>query len=139
MIEPRGVVHFSLSVSDLAVSRKFYTELLGLQFIAEAPDYGMVFLKAGNDHVILCKSETPIRPNAERSRRVHHAFAVEPARYDEAKKFLEKNGIAILDEEDRKSGVFVGRQFYIEDPDRNVIEITEWAGKEFGARAGPGS
>lgn len=32
MIEPQGVVHFSIAVSDLAASRRFYTEILGLNF-----------------------------------------------------------------------------------------------------------
>jgi catechol 2,3-dioxygenase-like lactoylglutathione lyase family enzyme len=30
MIEPRSVVHFSIAVSDLDASQKFYTEILGL-------------------------------------------------------------------------------------------------------------
>ena len=30
MIEPKGVVHFSIAVSDLDASRKFYNEVLGL-------------------------------------------------------------------------------------------------------------
>jgi catechol 2,3-dioxygenase-like lactoylglutathione lyase family enzyme len=42
-----------------------------------------------------------------------------------------KNGVPIVDEEDRKTGIFPGRQFYIHDPDRNVIEFSEFAGKEY--------
>ena len=130
-IKPRGVVHFSIPVSDLEVSRKFYTELLGLEFLRHSEPYEMMFLKAGNDYVVLAKSETPINPNPAGKRRVHHAFAIEPAAYDEAKALLQKNGIPILDEEHRSGGTFPGRQFYIEDPDRNVIELSEWAGKDF--------
>lgn len=128
MIETKGVVHFSIAVSDLDASRAFYTEVLGLKLVSNAPGFGMVFLRAGEDHVILCKSETPIQPNAEGSRRVHHAFKVESPEYDRAKGFLKSKGIAIIDEEDRAKGVFVGRQFYIHDPDRNVIELSEWNG-----------
>ena len=73
-IEPRGVVHFSIAVSDLEASSRFYTEVLGLKQIFYAPDFKMVFLMAGKDHVILCKSETPIQPNPEGQRRVHHAL-----------------------------------------------------------------
>jgi catechol 2,3-dioxygenase-like lactoylglutathione lyase family enzyme len=130
-IKPRGVVHFSIPVSDLEASKRFYTELLGLTFVAFSEPHQMIFLTAGKDHVILCKSETPIRPNPEGKRRVHHAFAVAPSAYDDAKDFLRRNGVAIIDEEDRRTGVFPGRQFYIHDPDCNVIEFSEWTGKEF--------
>lgn len=131
VIKPRGVVHFSIPVSDLEVSKKFYTELLGLTFLRESPAYQMMFLQAGKDYIVLCKSETPIRPNAEGKRRVHHAFAIEPDAYDAAKEFLQTNGVDIIDEEVRQGGTFPGRQFYFHDPDRNVIELTEWAGKAF--------
>jgi catechol 2,3-dioxygenase-like lactoylglutathione lyase family enzyme len=87
-IQPRGVVHFSIAVSDLEASRKFYTEVLGLKQIFHAPEFKMVFLMAGKDYVILCKSETPIHPNPQGQRRVHHAFAVDPASYDSAKMAL---------------------------------------------------
>lgn len=130
-IKPQGVVHFSIPVSDLDVSKKFYTELLGLTFLRHSPAYEMIFLTAGKDYVVLCKSETPIKPNAEGKRRVHHAFAIEPASYDAAKEILRKNGVEIIDEEERKGGTFPGRQFYFHDPDRNVIELTEWSGKDF--------
>ena len=130
-IKPRGVVHFSIPVSDLEASKTFYTELLGLNFVRFSPAYQMIFLTAGKDYLILCKSETPIQPNPEGKRRVHHAFAVEPAAYDDAKAFLQKNGVVIFDEENRTTGVFPGRQFFIHDPDRNVIEFSEWAGKPF--------
>jgi catechol 2,3-dioxygenase-like lactoylglutathione lyase family enzyme len=130
-IKPRGVVHFSIPVSDLEASKRFYTELLGLKFERFSPAYQMMFLMAGKDYVLLCKSETPIQPNPEGQRRVHHAFAVEPAEYDNAKAFLQTNGVPILDEENRTTGTFPGRQFYIHDPDKNVIEFTEWSGKQF--------
>jgi catechol 2,3-dioxygenase-like lactoylglutathione lyase family enzyme len=130
-IEPRGVVHFSIAVSDLEASSRFYTDVLGLKQIFYAPDFKMVFLMAGNDYVILCKSETPIQPNPQGQRRVHHAFAVDPASYDTAKAFLQQNGVEIIDEENRTTGIFTGRQLYFHDPDRNVLELTEWQGKQY--------
>jgi glyoxylase I family protein len=128
MIEPRSVVHFSIAVSDLNASRKFYTEILGLKLVQEAPAIGMVFLKAGDDHVILAKSDAPLQRNAKDSRRAHHAFKVDADKYDDAKSFLASKGVEVFEEEDRKKGVFVGRQFYIHDPDGAVIEFTEWDG-----------
>ena len=128
MIEPRGVVHFSIAVSDLEASRKFYTGILGLKLVNDASANGMVFLRAGDDHVILARSDAPLKRSAADSRRAHHAFKVDAAKYDEAKAYLASRGVEVFEEEDRKKGVFVGRQFYIRDPDGNVIEFTEWDG-----------
>jgi len=74
MIEPRSVVHFSIAVSDLDASQKFYTEILGLTLVQAAPANGMVFLRAGNDHVILAKSDAPLHRDAKDSRRAHEPF-----------------------------------------------------------------
>ena len=128
MIEPRSVVHFSIAVSDLDASRKFYTESLGLKLVQDAPAIGMVFLRAGEDHVILARSDAPLARNPKDSRRAHHAFKVDADKYEAAKVFLAAKGVEVFEEEDRKRGVFVGRQFYIHDPDGAVIEFTEWDG-----------
>jgi catechol 2,3-dioxygenase-like lactoylglutathione lyase family enzyme len=128
MIEPKSVVHFSIAVSDLDASRKFYTEVLGLTLVQAAPAIGMVFLRAGHDHVILAKSDAPLLRDAMDSRRAHHAFKVDPEKYEDAKTYLASKRVEVFEEEDRKKGVFVGRQFYIHDPDGTVIEFTEWDG-----------
>lgn len=128
MIEPRSVVHFSIAVSNLEASRKFYTDILGLALVQDAPAQGMVFLRAGRDHVILARSDTPLKRDPKDSRRAHHAFKVDPDKYEDAKSFLAAKGVEVFEEENRKKGVFVGRQFYIHDPDGNVIEFSEWDG-----------
>ena len=129
MIEPKGVVHFSIAVRDLEVSRRFYTQVLGLKLVNDASARGMVFLRAGDDHVILARSDAPLQCSAADRRRAHHAFKVDAAAYDAAKASLAGSGVDIFEEEDRKTGVFVGRQFYVRDPDGTVIEFTEWDGK----------
>src|SRR6266567_6437058 len=98
MIEPRSVVHFSIAVSDLDASRKFYTEILGLTLVQAAPTADMVFLRAGNDHVILAKSDAPLQREAKDSRRAHHAFKVDPERYEDAKAFLASKGVEVFEE-----------------------------------------
>jgi catechol 2,3-dioxygenase-like lactoylglutathione lyase family enzyme len=128
MIEPRSVVHFSIAVSDLDVSRRFYTEVLGLKHVQTSLNLGLVFLMAGSDYVLLAKSDTRIERSAKDARRAHHAFKVDADKYEEAKALLAAKGVEVFEEEDRKTGVFVGRQFYIRDPDGTVIEFTEWDG-----------
>ena len=128
MIQPKGVVHFSIAVRDLEVSRRFYTEVLGLKLVNDASARGMVFLRAGDDHVILARSDAPLQCSATDRRRAHHAFKVDASEYGAAKASLASSGVDIFEEEDRKTGVFVGRQFYVRDPDGTVIEFTEWDG-----------
>jgi catechol 2,3-dioxygenase-like lactoylglutathione lyase family enzyme len=88
----------------------------------------MVFLRAGNDHVILAKSDMPLQRDANDNRRAQHACKVDPEKYEDVNAFLAAKGAEVFEEEDRKKGVFVGRQFYIRDPDGTVIEFTEWDG-----------
>ena len=128
MLELKGVVHFSIAVSDIEVSRKFYIEDLRLELVRNAPELGMVFLKAGHDHVILSRSDAPLSRNPKDSRRAHHAFKIDRAKYDESKAYLVSRGIEVFDEEDRKRGVFVGRSFYVRDPDGTVLEFIDWDG-----------
>lgn len=123
MIQTKGVVHFTIPVSDVERSEKFYREILGLEVISRVPSVGMVFMKSGADYLILTKSKTAIHPNPGDEIHIHHAFRVETDQYDDSVAFLKRNGIEILHEEDRREGVFIGRQAYFHDPDRNVLEI----------------
>lgn len=124
MIETKGVVHFTLSVSDPDRSEAFYRDVLGLRVVQKIPSVGMVFLASGDDYVILTRSKTPIDPNPGKEFFVHHAFRIDVDKYDEAIAHLRAHGVEILFEEDRRDGLFIGRQAYFHDPDRNVLEIT---------------
>lgn len=124
MIKTTGVVHFTIPVSDTQRSEKFYREVLGLEVIHRVPSAGMVFMKTGNDYLILTESKTPIDPNPGDEIHIHHAFQIDVDDYDESIMFLKQKGIEVLYEENRRRGVFVGRQAYFHDPDRNVLEIS---------------
>ncbi len=129
MIETTGVVHFTIPVSDLDRSEQFYREILGLETVSRAPEpVNLLFMKSGEDYVVLAKSKTPINPNPGDERFVHHAFGVALDKYEESRAFLEEKGVHIIHEEERIDGVFQGKQAHFHDPDRNVIEIIALAG-----------
>jgi catechol 2,3-dioxygenase-like lactoylglutathione lyase family enzyme len=123
MLKTEGVLHFTIPVKDLDRSEKFYTEVLGLEKLRRNDH--MVFMRAGEDCLVLTYSENPIEPNRGNAHEIHHAFRVTAEEYDRAKKFLASRGIQIVKEEDRKKGTFQGRSAYFHDPDRNVIEIID--------------
>ncbi len=124
MIETTGVVHFTIPVSDLDRSEAFYRDILGLETVMRAPEpVNLLFMKSGADYVVLAKSKTPINPNPGDERFVHHAFGVALDKYEESRAFLDEKGVHIVHEEERRDGVFQGKQAHFHDPDRNVLEI----------------
>ena len=127
MIKTRGILHFTLPVSDIERSKRFFIELLGCTLIAQSPI--MAFMQTGEDYFILTRSLTPINPNAGDDVRVHHAFMVDHDRYDAALETMKANGIEIIRDEYRTTGAFTGRQFYVHDPDGNAIEIIAYEGR----------
>jgi len=139
MIDTKGIVHFTMPVSDVVQSERFYCDILGLEVVQRVPTLGMLFLKAGPDYVVLCRSKTPINPNPGKDIMVHHAFRVDANGYDKAVAELRASGVEILFEEERRDGVFQGRQAYFHDPDRNVIEINalEQIGEGYGVNSRP--
>jgi len=120
MVKTQGVVHFSLPVTDLERSAKFYSELLGMKIVQNAPR--MVFLKCGDDYLILAK-DTPVKYESLEKTPVHHAFKVKSEDFEPAVEFLKRNGVEIFHIENRQDGVFWGRQAYFLDPDGNKLEI----------------
>jgi catechol 2,3-dioxygenase-like lactoylglutathione lyase family enzyme len=123
MLKTEGVLHFTIPVKSLDRSEKFYTEVLGFTKIGRTER--IVFLRAGDHYFNLTYSENPITLNAEGRHEIHSAFRLTPQAYDDALKVLPAKGIEIFKQEDRRSGVFVGRSAYVRDPDGNVIEFID--------------
>ena len=126
MIQTKGILHFSLPVSDLERSKKFFMDLLGCELVTQSPI--MVFLKSGDDYFILVLSKKPIDPNVPGDVRVHHAFMVDHDKYDATMATVTEAGIDIIRDEYRDTGAFTGRQFYFLDPDGNAIELIAFDG-----------
>jgi catechol 2,3-dioxygenase-like lactoylglutathione lyase family enzyme len=127
MIKTTGIVHFTISVSDIGRSLPFYTDILGMRLVRKYAH--MAFLRSGADErmVILGQAEGPVNTGGGDETHIHHAFSVEPDAYDDALAFVRSKGIPVVFEEDRPSpATIAGRRFYIHDPDRNVIEIIDW-------------
>jgi glyoxylase I family protein len=130
MIQTKGVLHITIPVSDLARSRAFYTEVLGLEFIAQMPKENphFVFLKSGTDYVLLGREERRERF----SDIIHHAFLVDGDAFDTTVAELKATGVNVFREEERPEGVFTGRSAYFHDPDDNALEVIHLTNKAKG-------
>ena len=94
MLKTHGVLHFSLPVTDLDRSRKFYEGLLGMKVVEQSPR--MVFLQTGDDYIILAKGSEPLRYDSPQSTPVHHAFKVNREDFEPSIDELRKNGVEVF-------------------------------------------
>ena len=125
-VEPTGILHFTVGVTDLERSRKFYEEVLGCSYWRQNDT--TVFMKAGSDYFVLSRTGYHQPPNKAEDSLIHHAFIVESAEFDTAISWLEANGVDILLYEDEGHRSFSGRHVYFQDPDGNGIEIIDFQG-----------
>ena len=128
MLKTHGLLHFSLPVTDLDRSRKFYEGVLGMKVVEQSPR--MVFLQTGDDFLILAKGNEPLKYDSAKSTPVHHAFKVKPDEFQWSIDDLRKNGVEVFNIEERNTGVFWGPQAYFLDPDGNKLEIYAGPGGE---------
>ena len=127
----QSVMHFSIPVSDVAASTRFYTEIVGCRHLATVAQGTMAFLDAAGTCLILVKRDPPINHRPDDHGGVHHAFAVAHEEYAAALDHVRAHGIAITFEEDRQGGVINGPRAYFHDPDGTVLEfidLTSYAG-----------
>jgi len=131
MVELTGLVHFSIPVSDVAASTRFYTEVVGLKHLQTVAHGTMAFLDAEGVCVILVKRDPPINPVEESHGGVHHSFGIARGKYQAALDHLREKGVEITFEENRQGGVINGPRAYFRDPDGTVLEfidLTSYAG-----------
>ena len=133
MVAINNVMHFSIPVSDIAASTRFYTEIVGLRHLQTVAHGTMAFLDAAGVCVILVKRDPPIDPMRDDHGGVHHSFGIAKGEYQAALDHLRQNGVEITFEEDRQGGVINGPRAYFYDPDGTVLEfidLTSYAGSD---------
>jgi catechol 2,3-dioxygenase-like lactoylglutathione lyase family enzyme len=64
MVAIKAVAHFSIPVSDIARSTRFYTGIVGCKHLSTAPRGDMAFLDAAGTSLILVKRDPPDQPRA---------------------------------------------------------------------------
>jgi uncharacterized protein len=123
---PKGILHFSIGVTDLARARRFYEDVVGCTFWRQNDT--TVFMRCGETYFVLSRSGYHAPPNRGRDTLMHHAFVVEAKDFDAALAHVEASGIEVLLYEDTGHRSFTGRHAYFHDPDGNTIEFIDFQG-----------
>ncbi len=120
--------HCSVLITDVARSRRFYGELLGLREIPKPRTFDFVALwfDLGNQHIHLLLKDQPdtISPR-------HFALRVTDAAA--ARRYFQECGVATQE----TTPIPGADRFFIHDPDGNRIEIIQWKKPYDGTDNGP--
>jgi glyoxylase I family protein len=121
-----GIHHIAIICSDYERSKKFYTEIVGLEIIREvyreARQSFKLDLAIGDQYVIELFSfpSPPPRPSSPESCGLRH-LAFQVADVEKAKEALELNGVAV---EPVRTDEYTGKRFtFFADPDGLPLEL----------------
>src|SRR5713101_1983533 len=95
MVAIKAVAHFSIRVSDIETSTRFYTEIVGCRHLSTVPRGDMAFLDAAGTCLILVKRDPPINPVLDDHGGVHHSFVIAHEGYPAALDHLRAHGVEI--------------------------------------------
>ncbi|AWT08950.1 SMU1112c/YaeR family gloxylase I-like metalloprotein [Stutzerimonas frequens] len=126
----RSIHHAAIICSDYAVSKRFYTETLGLAVVAEhyresRQSYKLdLALPNGGQIELFSFPDAPPRPSRPEAQGLRHlAFAVDDVA--QCKTWLERQGVAV---EPIRTDEYTGRRFtFFADPDGLPLELYEAA------------
>src|SRR5262245_8123570 len=111
------VDHVSVLVTDLARSRQFYRDVLGLKEIAKPKtfDFSVIWFELGNQqlHLLLKPQPDTVSPR-------HFALRVRDVQA--AREHFRRHGVATQE----TTPIPHCDRFFVDDPDKNRIEIIQW-------------
>jgi catechol 2,3-dioxygenase-like lactoylglutathione lyase family enzyme len=115
--------HLNITVADLDRSIAFYKRVLGMA--AETIAEGRAAVTFGQQKIHLDAAGGPMAMGAEKRMPAHICF-VTPSPVAEVKAHLASCGVAVRMEGPRAGALGTIQSVYIDDPDGNSIEISQY-------------
>lgn len=117
-MQPLGIHHVSINVTDVEAAIAFYTERLGLTVRDDRPDFGFpgAWLDAGGQQIHLIGAPTP--------QNLGQHLALHVADLDAAIGELRAQGLEVTD----ASPVGTSLQAFLVDPSGNAVELHQPGG-----------
>lgn len=140
MLTIREIDHVVLRVKEIEAMQRFYCDVLGAQYVAYRPEFGMAHLRAGSSMIDLIEADGPLgkpggaAPGKEGRNMDHLCLRVEPFDRDAIVRHLERHGVTVGDIRARFGAEGNGISIYLSDPEGNTVELK---GPSDGALAPP--
>jgi glyoxylase I family protein len=114
----RDIDHVVLRVRDMERMKRFYSEVLGAEFIAFRPEFNMTHLRAGRSIIDLVAADPASGRNMD-----HFCLRVEPFDERAIVEHLRSHGIDVADVKTRYGAEGNGPSIYLMDPEGNQVEL----------------
>jgi len=114
----RDIDHVVLRVRDMERMRRFYSEVLGAEFIAFRPQFNMTHLRAGRSIIDLVAGDAGPGRNMD-----HFCLRVEPFDERAILEHLRAHGVAVDGVKTRYGAQGNGPSIYLTDPEGNQVEL----------------
>lgn len=124
MLKIEGLNHATFPVTDVEKARDFYGRILGLRELPrpEIPGVRGAFFACGAGEIHLAEKDNQfVQQNISLNINPHVALTVESV--EEVKQVLQKDDIPFFEFARSPIG---RRQIFVQDPDGNVLEITDY-------------
>ena len=124
LFEPQGLDHVVLHVKDQAVSRRFYTELLGCTVDHVNEKFSLVQLRFGQNLIDLLPLGPHSLPPSPGTGMDHLCLSIRCDDLDKVAVALRARGVTVEGQVVRRRGAFgEGPSLYLRDPDGYRIEL----------------
>lgn len=130
MIKPKLIDHIVLRTDRYRELIDFYCDVLGCVLEREtSTELGLTQLRAGASLIDIVNVDSELgrvggpSPSAEGNNVDHFCLQIEPVGEEALKAYLQKNGVAVEDFEDRYGAQGWGRSIYLKDIAGNTVEL----------------
>lgn len=129
MIEVQSIDHVVLRTTNLAAMLRFYCDVLNCPVERELKDLGLIQLRAGDALIDIVPVDSELgklggkAPSQDGRNMDHLCLRIGQVSESELSDYLIGHGIAVEEFAERYGAQGHGRSLYIEDPERNTVEL----------------
>jgi catechol 2,3-dioxygenase-like lactoylglutathione lyase family enzyme len=129
MFRVTGIDHLVLRVTQLAIMKTFYCDVLGCTVEREEPEQGLTQLRGGSALIDLVPVDGPLgkmggaAPGIEGRNLDHFCLSVAPFDAAQIQRHLQAHGVTVGEVASRYGATGQGPSIYVVDPEGNTVEL----------------